>query len=172
MPGKELRKRWGRVPPSPPEMKELVTCLNSVAEREGFEPPVPQCGTAVFETAPFGRSGTSPHRTCRCREDPPMNAAHDATRIKAGGLWQLHSDIGARSKPLRRGLILRRLVLRAPSTPREGPHSEPLRPGNGLRAPFSGTSLRRRSGLRGPPPGPHSTALAQRRGVAGRHHPR
>ena len=31
-----------------------------MAERGGFEPPVPQRGTAVFETAPIGRSGTSP----------------------------------------------------------------------------------------------------------------
>ena len=31
-----------------------------LAERGGFEPPVPMTGTAVFETAPFGRSGTSP----------------------------------------------------------------------------------------------------------------
>ena len=30
-----------------------------LAEREGFEPPVPE-GTTVFETAPFDRSGTSP----------------------------------------------------------------------------------------------------------------
>lgn len=30
------------------------------AEREGFEPSVPQCRTTVFETAPFSRSGISP----------------------------------------------------------------------------------------------------------------
>ena len=30
-----------------------------LAEGEGFEPPVPE-GTAVFETAPFGHSGTPP----------------------------------------------------------------------------------------------------------------
>ncbi len=31
-----------------------------MAERGGFEPPVPQYGTAVFETAPIVHSGTSP----------------------------------------------------------------------------------------------------------------
>lgn len=30
------------------------------AEAGGFEPPVPQSGTAVFETAPFNHSGTLP----------------------------------------------------------------------------------------------------------------
>ena len=30
------------------------------AERQGFEPWVPQSRTAVFETAPFDHSGTSP----------------------------------------------------------------------------------------------------------------
>ncbi len=30
------------------------------AERERFELSVPRCGTTVFETAPFDRSGTSP----------------------------------------------------------------------------------------------------------------
>ena len=34
-----------------------------LAERGGFEPPVPQCGTAVFETAPIVHSGTSPPHT-------------------------------------------------------------------------------------------------------------
>ena len=31
------------------------------AEREGFEPSVPKKGTPVFETGPFGHSGTSPN---------------------------------------------------------------------------------------------------------------
>ena len=34
-----------------------------LAEREGFEPPVPFWGTAVFETAAFDRSAISP-RVC------------------------------------------------------------------------------------------------------------
>ena len=33
---------------------------SEVAEREGFEPSVPQKSTTVFETAPIDRSGTSP----------------------------------------------------------------------------------------------------------------
>ena len=32
-----------------------------MAERQGFEPWVPHNGTTVFETAPFDRSGISPH---------------------------------------------------------------------------------------------------------------
>ena len=36
-----------------------------MAEREGFEPPVPARGTAVFKTAPFGRSGISPRQNRR-----------------------------------------------------------------------------------------------------------
>ena len=39
-----------------------------MAEREGFEPPEPAKGSAVFETAPFGRSGTSPHSDNFCSE--------------------------------------------------------------------------------------------------------
>ena len=35
--------------------------MAKMAEREGFEPQVPARGTAVFKTAPFGRSGISPH---------------------------------------------------------------------------------------------------------------
>ena len=31
-----------------------------LAESEGFEPPVPQCGTTDFESAPFDHSGSSP----------------------------------------------------------------------------------------------------------------
>jgi hypothetical protein len=34
--------------------------MMEMAEGEGFEPSVPQGGTAVFKTAPFGRSGTPP----------------------------------------------------------------------------------------------------------------
>jgi hypothetical protein len=33
-----------------------------LAEREGFEPPVPFWGTAVFETAAFDHSAISPRR--------------------------------------------------------------------------------------------------------------
>ena len=33
----------------------------SKAERGGFEPPVTQSATPVFETGPFNRSGTSPN---------------------------------------------------------------------------------------------------------------
>ena len=35
---------------------------NFLAEREGFEPPVQASWTAVFETAPFNRSGISPEK--------------------------------------------------------------------------------------------------------------
>lgn len=31
-----------------------------MAEKEGFEPPVPSRGTTVFETGPFDHSGISP----------------------------------------------------------------------------------------------------------------
>jgi hypothetical protein len=33
----------------------------SLAEREGFEPSEPHCGSTVFETAPFNHSGISPY---------------------------------------------------------------------------------------------------------------
>jgi hypothetical protein len=33
--------------------------MNTNADRVGFEPTVP-CSTTVFETVPFGRSGTCP----------------------------------------------------------------------------------------------------------------
>ncbi len=36
-----------------------LTFPEGVAERKGFEPPVP-CGTAVFKTAAFDHSATSP----------------------------------------------------------------------------------------------------------------
>ena len=32
-----------------------------VAERAGFEPAVPRCGTTAFEAAAFNHSATSPH---------------------------------------------------------------------------------------------------------------
>jgi hypothetical protein len=35
------------------------TSMNTMADRVGFEPTVP-CSTTVFETVPFGRSGTCP----------------------------------------------------------------------------------------------------------------
>jgi hypothetical protein len=35
------------------------TSMNTNADRVGFEPTVP-CSTTVFETVPFGRSGTCP----------------------------------------------------------------------------------------------------------------
>ena len=55
-----------------------------LAEREGFEPPVPTRGTAVFETAPFNHSGTSPsgagaHRSAR---DGASSPAVVASRIE------------------------------------------------------------------------------------------
>ncbi len=31
-----------------------------MAEGEGFEPPVPQCGTTIFKTVAFVRSATPP----------------------------------------------------------------------------------------------------------------
>lgn len=39
--------------------RELMS--SEMAEKEGFEPPVP-CGTAVFKTAAFGHSAISPHK--------------------------------------------------------------------------------------------------------------
>ena len=44
---------------SPCSQFQLVPQKN-LAERGGFEPPVPKKGTPVFETGPFDRSGTSP----------------------------------------------------------------------------------------------------------------
>jgi hypothetical protein len=37
-----------------------VTAADSVAEREGFEPPVPTRSTTDFESAAFDHSATSP----------------------------------------------------------------------------------------------------------------
>ncbi len=37
----------------------MARFLNAHADRVGFEPTVP-CSTTVFETVPFGRSGTCP----------------------------------------------------------------------------------------------------------------
>ena len=54
----------------PSELQKLVDCLNSMAERAGFEPAVPARGTPVFETGPFNRSGTSPRSAFRAEEIP------------------------------------------------------------------------------------------------------
>lgn len=36
--------------------------MQTLAESEGFEPPVPQSGTTDFESAPIDHSGSSPAR--------------------------------------------------------------------------------------------------------------
>ncbi len=46
-------------PLQPIVLQRLMTSLKK-AEREGFEPSVPQKGTPVFETGTFGRSVISP----------------------------------------------------------------------------------------------------------------
>lgn len=41
-----------------------LRCRGLVAEREGFEPPVP-CGTLDFESSTFDHSDTSPRAGCK-----------------------------------------------------------------------------------------------------------
>jgi hypothetical protein len=49
----------GRAPRSNTTSPALAGRARSLADRVGFEPTVP-CSTTVFETVPFGRSGTCP----------------------------------------------------------------------------------------------------------------
>src|SRR3972149_5377470 len=51
----------GRPPPAPPP--------DSLAEGEGFEPPIP-CGIPVFKTGAFNRSATPPASRNRARSAP------------------------------------------------------------------------------------------------------
>ena len=62
-----------------------------LAEREGFEPPVPFWGTAVFETAAFDHSAISPRPVCY-RVSGPLATAGAVRR--GGAPWKSRAGGG------------------------------------------------------------------------------